>query len=85
MGVKATIVMPLATPSLKWKNVKRMGTEVVLFGNDFDEAKIECKRLAKVSDDYLRGASLPVPSTPGTNRDRNHHFIISSASHPSYI
>ncbi len=49
MGIKATIVMPLATPSLKWKNVKRMGTEVLLFGNDFDEAKAECKRLAKVS------------------------------------
>ncbi|KAI9205616.1 tryptophan synthase beta subunit-like PLP-dependent enzyme [Polychytrium aggregatum] len=45
MGIKATIVMPLATPPIKWRNVKRLGAEVVLFGNDFDEAKTEAARL----------------------------------------
>ncbi|KAJ3128025.1 hypothetical protein HK100_009420 [Physocladia obscura] len=45
MGIKATIVMPLATPPIKVKNVKRMGAKVVLHGNDFDEAKAECARL----------------------------------------
>ncbi|KAJ1554830.1 hypothetical protein HK096_001206 [Nowakowskiella sp. JEL0078] len=45
MGISATIVMPLATPPIKWKNVKRLGADVVLFGNDFDEAKDECARL----------------------------------------
>ncbi|TPX53223.1 threonine ammonia-lyase [Synchytrium endobioticum] len=47
MGIKATIVMPMATPPIKWKNVKRLGAQVVLFGNDFDEAKAECNRLAQ--------------------------------------
>ncbi|KAJ3123562.1 Threonine dehydratase biosynthetic, chloroplastic [Nowakowskiella sp. JEL0407] len=45
MGIKATIVMPLATPPIKWKNVQRLGAEVLLHGNDFDEAKTECNRL----------------------------------------
>ncbi|KAI8799387.1 tryptophan synthase beta subunit-like PLP-dependent enzyme [Cladochytrium replicatum] len=47
LGIKATIVMPLATPSIKWANVKRLGAEVVLYGGDFDEAKSEAHRLAK--------------------------------------
>ncbi|KAI8905897.1 tryptophan synthase beta subunit-like PLP-dependent enzyme [Gorgonomyces haynaldii] len=46
MGITATIVMPLATPSLKWKNVERLGARVLLHGNDFDEAKQECARLS---------------------------------------
>lgn len=50
MGIKATIVMPVATPSLKWENVKRMGAEVVLFGNDFDESKTEAARLSKLNN-----------------------------------
>ncbi|KAJ3227424.1 hypothetical protein HK099_002175 [Clydaea vesicula] len=45
-GLKATIVMPLETPSLKVKNVIKLGGKVVLFGKDFDEAKQECKRLS---------------------------------------
>ena len=39
--------MPKATPSIKVRNVSRLGAKVVLFGNDFDEAKTECARLAK--------------------------------------
>ncbi|WAQ86287.1 hypothetical protein PtA15_7A13 [Puccinia triticina] len=46
LGIKATIVMPLATPSIKYRNVGRLGSTVVLHGNDFDEAKRECSRLA---------------------------------------
>ncbi|KAJ1569603.1 hypothetical protein HK405_015011 [Cladochytrium tenue] len=46
MDIKATIVMPLATPPIKWRNVKRLGATVVLHGADFDEAKKECARLA---------------------------------------
>ncbi|KAG7807807.1 hypothetical protein KL921_004102 [Ogataea angusta] len=45
MGIPATIVMPVATPSIKFKNVSRLGSRVVLFGNDFDSAKAECERL----------------------------------------
>lgn len=46
MGINATIVMPVATPSIKFQNVSRMGARVVLFGDDFDSAKEECNRMA---------------------------------------
>ncbi|KAL0956577.1 hypothetical protein HGRIS_002715 [Hohenbuehelia grisea] len=46
LGVPCTIVMPKATPSIKVKNVERLGAKVILYGADFDEAKAECARLA---------------------------------------
>lgn len=45
LGIGATIVMPVATPSIKFQNVSRMGANVVLYGEDFDAAKAECSRL----------------------------------------
>ena len=39
--------MPVSTPSIKWRNVQRLGATVVLHGRDFDEAKAECLRLEK--------------------------------------
>ena len=47
MGVPATIVMPTATPAIKYNNVSRLGANVVLFGEDFDAAKAECDRLSE--------------------------------------
>eukprot|EP00158_Paraphelidium_tribonemae_P006158 Partr_v1_DN27705_c2_g1_i15_m67358 putative dehydratase len=47
LGIPATIVMPLCTPSIKYKNVKTLGAKVILYGEDFDEAKKECRRLEK--------------------------------------
>lgn len=47
MGLKAKIVMPIFTPSIKVNNVKSLGAEVVLHGNDFDGAKAECLRLVE--------------------------------------
>jgi threonine dehydratase len=38
--------MPNGTPSIKVRNVARLGAKVVLHGVDFDEAKVECARLA---------------------------------------
>lgn len=38
--------MPKGTPSIKVRNVSRLGAKAVLFGADFDEAKAECARLA---------------------------------------
>ncbi|KAF8345866.1 tryptophan synthase beta subunit-like PLP-dependent enzyme [Amanita rubescens] len=46
LGIPCTIVMPNGTPSIKVRNVARLGAKVVLHGNDFDEAKAECARLA---------------------------------------
>ncbi|KAH3678327.1 hypothetical protein WICMUC_001560 [Wickerhamomyces mucosus] len=47
IGIPATIVMPVATPSIKYQNVSRLGAQVVLYGDDFDAAKGECNRLAE--------------------------------------
>jgi len=40
--------MPKATPSIKVRNAARLGAKVVLHGDDFDEAKAECARLAHI-------------------------------------
>lgn len=40
--------MPRGTPSIKVRNVERLGAKVVVHGIDFDEAKDECARLASV-------------------------------------
>lgn len=45
LKIPATIVMPSGTPSIKHKNVSRLGGCVVLHGADFDAAKEECARL----------------------------------------
>lgn len=47
LNIPATIVMPVSTPSIKYENVSRLGAQVVLYGNDFDEAKAECARLCE--------------------------------------
>lgn len=47
LGIPATIVMPTATPSIKYQNVSRLGAQVVLYGEDFDSAKAECARLSE--------------------------------------
>ena len=36
--LKATIVMPITTPSIKVNSVKNLGAKVVLYGDNFDEA-----------------------------------------------
>ncbi|KAG5342689.1 Threonine dehydratase, mitochondrial [Termitomyces sp. J132] len=48
LGIPCTIVMPQGTPSIKVRNVTRLGAKVILNGSDFDEAKVECARLAAV-------------------------------------
>jgi threonine dehydratase len=48
LGCRAVIVMPLATPSIKVNAVRTHGgktVEVRLFGNNYDEAATEAKRL----------------------------------------
>lgn len=48
LRIPATITMPIGTPAIKHTNVSRLGGNVVLHGADFDEAKIECARLAHI-------------------------------------
>jgi len=44
-GTTATIVMPKITPDIKVNSVKRFGANVVLSGNNYDEAFQEAQRL----------------------------------------
>ncbi|KAG7098595.1 hypothetical protein E1B28_000520 [Marasmius oreades] len=48
LGIPCTIVMPRGTPSIKVRNVARLGAKTILHGVDFDEAKAECARLANL-------------------------------------
>ncbi len=43
MGVKALIVMPITTPSIKVDAVRALGARVVLHGDSFDEAAAKAK------------------------------------------
>ncbi len=46
LGVPAVIVMPRFSPMVKIERTRGFGAEVVLFGDTFDDAKIEAARLA---------------------------------------
>ena len=46
-GVRAVIVMPESTPLLKVSGTREMGAEVVLAGNNYDEAYAEALKIAK--------------------------------------
>lgn len=50
LNIPSTIVMPTATPSIKYRNVSRLGSQVVLYGEDFDSAKEECARLSSLNN-----------------------------------
>lgn len=45
-GIRAVIVMPESTPLLKVNGVKSHGAEVVLFGNNYDEAYARAREIA---------------------------------------
>lgn len=47
LGVKSTIVMPKHTPLIKIDSTKSYGADVRLFGDFYDEAYLEAKRLEK--------------------------------------
>jgi threonine dehydratase len=46
LGIRSVIVMPTTTPLIKVNAVKRLGGEVVLFGDGFDEARAHASKLA---------------------------------------
>ncbi|KAK4478694.1 hypothetical protein RD792_014188 [Penstemon davidsonii] len=47
LGCDAVIVMPVTTPEIKWKSVKRLGATVVLWGDSYDEAQAYAKNRAQ--------------------------------------
>jgi threonine dehydratase len=46
-GIKALIVMPLSTPDIKVRAVAELGAEIVLHGEDYDQACEHAYRLAR--------------------------------------
>ena len=49
LGMAATIVMPVATPLIKVTSTRGYGAEVVLHGNNYDDAFEEARRRAEAS------------------------------------
>jgi len=49
-GIKATIIMPEATPLLKVTGTKELGAEVILHGDNYDEAYEYALKYAKTND-----------------------------------
>lgn len=47
MGVRSVIVMPRTTPSIKVEAVKRLGGEVVIHGDAFDDARIHALEMCE--------------------------------------
>ena len=47
LGIRSVIVMPKTTPDIKITSVKRLGAEVVLHGNTYDEAKDHAIQLSQ--------------------------------------
>jgi len=45
LGIKAVIVMPRTTPSIKVNNVRNLGGRVVLHGDSYDEASAQAQKL----------------------------------------
>lgn len=45
LGIQATIVMPVTTPDIKVSSVRARGAQVVLRGDNFDEASQYCQEL----------------------------------------
>ncbi|KAI5059916.1 hypothetical protein GOP47_0024336 [Adiantum capillus-veneris] len=47
LGCDAVIAMPVTTPEIKWRSVKRLGANVVLFGDSYDETQAYAKQRAQ--------------------------------------
>lgn len=47
LGIKSTIVMPKTAPKAKVDATRGYGSEVILFGESFDEAKEKCEAIVK--------------------------------------
>src|SRR4030065_1121013 len=47
LGFPAKIVVPETTPHIKVNGIKKYGADLVLFGDNYDEAEQEAKELAK--------------------------------------
>ncbi|MCP3673885.1 MAG: threonine ammonia-lyase, biosynthetic [Gammaproteobacteria bacterium] len=53
LGISAIIVMPRTTPDIKVKAVKKLGAQVLLFGDSFDVAKEQSEAISKEQNRVL--------------------------------
>ena len=53
LGIRANIVMSKKTSKIKINNVKSLEGNVILYGENFDEAQEECTRLAKKNNGII--------------------------------
>lgn len=60
LGIPATVVMPKFAPLMKISNCQKLGANVVLHGNDFDEARAHADEIAqKKGLAYINGFDDP--------------------------
>jgi threonine dehydratase len=50
LGIRSKICMPVGTPLIKVSSTRSYGAEVILFGNNFDEACEEAERIKKAEN-----------------------------------
>ncbi|MED3447234.1 bifunctional threonine ammonia-lyase/L-serine ammonia-lyase TdcB [Bacillus thuringiensis] len=54
LGIKSKIVMPTSAPQAKVDATRGYGSEVILYGNTFDDAKAKCEEIIKeTGETYL--------------------------------
>ncbi|MEH6892296.1 bifunctional threonine ammonia-lyase/L-serine ammonia-lyase TdcB [Bacillus sp. JJ864] len=54
LGIKSKIVMPTSAPKAKVEATKGYGSEVILYGDTFDDAKAKCEEIIKeTGETYL--------------------------------
>ena len=47
LGIKSKIVMPISAPQAKVEATKGYGSEVILHGETFDDAKVKCEEIIR--------------------------------------
>ena len=55
LGITTTIVMPVITPDIKIRAVRALGGQIVIHGNNFDEAYAHARQL-----EQAQGMTLPI-------------------------
>lgn len=60
LGIRVTVVMPEAAPLIKITNCQKLGAQVILYGNSFQEAREKADELAAVQGfSYIHGYDDP--------------------------
>src|SRR6266513_899987 len=60
LGVPVTVVMPAGAPLIKISTCERLGAHVILYGSDFDEARVRADELVRTDGlTYVNGFDDP--------------------------